>query len=332
MSQFLVLLSLFFFPCVALAEYDGMYLTFMEYNCENLFDCRHDTLKNDYEFLPDAKREWNFSRFWRKLNDVGRVIEQGGISEAQYHLPDFVAMLEVENDSCLIRLTRTSMLKGVGYRYVMTSSPDMRGVDVALLYNPLTFRLTNSYSIRINPPKNHRPTRDILYAKGMFRSGDSLHIFVIHAPSRSGGQQKTEGYRLAVASRLLQSVDSIRAIEPAANIIIAGDFNDYSRDKSLKLLCSRSLVEASLNARGRQYKKSGVYGTYKYQGDWDSLDHIFLTESLSSKLMECFILDNWWMLEEDAQGGYKPFRTYLGTFYHRGVSDHLPLIMKIRLE
>ena len=24
----------------------------MEYNVENLFDCRHDTLKNDLEFMP----------------------------------------------------------------------------------------------------------------------------------------------------------------------------------------------------------------------------------------------------------------------------------------
>ena len=28
--------------------------TIVSYNCENLFDCRHDSLKNDYEFLPPA--------------------------------------------------------------------------------------------------------------------------------------------------------------------------------------------------------------------------------------------------------------------------------------
>ena len=30
----------------------------MFYNVENLFDCQHDTLKNDYEFLPDAPKGW----------------------------------------------------------------------------------------------------------------------------------------------------------------------------------------------------------------------------------------------------------------------------------
>ncbi len=30
------------------------FLTFVELNCENLFDTRHDSLKNDYEFLPQS--------------------------------------------------------------------------------------------------------------------------------------------------------------------------------------------------------------------------------------------------------------------------------------
>ena len=33
-------------------------LTIVELNAENLFDARHDTLKNDYEFLPTSPRHW----------------------------------------------------------------------------------------------------------------------------------------------------------------------------------------------------------------------------------------------------------------------------------
>ncbi len=29
-------------------------LTIISYNVENLFDCEHDTLKNDSSFLPDG--------------------------------------------------------------------------------------------------------------------------------------------------------------------------------------------------------------------------------------------------------------------------------------
>ena len=45
----------------------------MEYNVENLFDCEHDSLKNDYEFLPDNPKGWNLSRFYDKLNKTNIV-------------------------------------------------------------------------------------------------------------------------------------------------------------------------------------------------------------------------------------------------------------------
>ena len=79
------------------------------------------------------------------------------------------------------------------------------------------------------------------------------------------------------------------------------------------------------------YKKTKVFGTYKYQGVWNSLDHIFLSDAVLQKVKNCFIYDAAWLLEEDAQGGYKPFRTYLGPKYHEGVSDHLPIVLQLRL-
>ena len=30
----------------------------MWWNVENLFDCRHDSLKDDLEFLPESSRHW----------------------------------------------------------------------------------------------------------------------------------------------------------------------------------------------------------------------------------------------------------------------------------
>jgi hypothetical protein len=40
----------------------------MEYNVENLFDCRHDSLKQDTEFLPGSVRNWMYRRFQDKVN------------------------------------------------------------------------------------------------------------------------------------------------------------------------------------------------------------------------------------------------------------------------
>ena len=181
--------------------------TFVQFNCENLFDCQHDSLKNDVEFLPDGSYHWTLFRYWRKLNRVGQTIvscgERNGevetlaeqddsISEeavANWHLPDMVALCEVENDSVMRDLTKRSLLRTARYEYVVTHSPDERGIDVALMYSPFSFRLINSRAVRIAPIRGMSPTRDLLYASGLIISGDTLHVIVAHLPSRRGGEQ-----------------------------------------------------------------------------------------------------------------------------------------------
>lgn len=303
--------------------------TIVAYNCENLFDCRHDSLKDDYEFLPNGEKAWTFPRLWRKINNIGRVIHQCGGKGKGWHLPDIVALTEVENDSVLHMLTRMSLLKTMGYRYLITNSSYLRGTDVAILFNPLTFKPLEHYSIRIDPPKNHKPTRDILYIKGKRRTGDTLHIFTVHAPSRSGGEYLTERYRIVVAHRVVASVDSIRSQSANAQIVVLGDFNDYSRNASIEYYTSHNLIEVSETAAGINNPKE-ITGTYKYQKKWESLDHIFLTPPLHRKAMQCYILDNTWMLQNDKQGGRRPRRTYFGPFYNGGISDHLPLVLNLK--
>ena len=88
-------------------------LTFVELNCENLFDCHHDSLKQDTEWLPASVRKWTPDRYWRKVNSIGQEI----ISCSEQSLPDLVALVEVENDSVLRDLTRRSLLRNAGYEY-----------------------------------------------------------------------------------------------------------------------------------------------------------------------------------------------------------------------
>ena len=40
-----------------------------------------------------------------------------------------------------------------------------------------------------------RATRDILYVCGQIKSGDTLHVFVVHAPSRHGGERYSRPFR-----------------------------------------------------------------------------------------------------------------------------------------
>ena len=295
-------------------------LTFMELNCENLFDTRHDSLKNDLEFLPDGSYKWTPYRYWAKLNHLGQEI----VAQSD-PVPDFVAMCEVENDSVMFDLTKRSLLRNAGYEYVMTSSPDERGIDVALLYQPASFALLHSHSIRIKPLPDTRPTRDILYASGLLITGDTLHIFVVHAPSRRGGEQVSRPYRLLVASQLAEAVDSVYAISRDAKIIIAGDFNDYADSPALQYLYEHHLINMSADAQGSH----GAKATYRWHGEWRSLDQILCSPSLAARKQSSVIGDLPFLLEDDEKyGGKKPYCTYLGPRYLGGYSDHLPLVVQ----
>jgi endonuclease/exonuclease/phosphatase family metal-dependent hydrolase len=240
-------------------------------------------------------------------------------------IPDLVVLCEVENDSVLHDLTRRSLLRQAGYEYLMTSSPDLRGIDVALLYSPFSFQPVSWRSLRVEPVKNMRPTRDILYVSGRIVTGDTLHVFVVHAPSRYGGERYSRPFRLCVADVLTRAVDSLLAASPRAAIVVAGDFNDYHDSPALRRIYGHGLHNVTKDARG-QY---GAKGTYRYQGEWRSIDHVLVTDALRHKVESAAVHAPLFLLEEEKlYGGYRPRRTYNGMRYQPGFSDHLPLVVR----
>ena len=296
----------------------GQTLTLVELNCENLFDCRDDSLKQDEEFLPDGPRHWTRSRYWRKLNNVGQEL-----LSCSDRLPDLVALVEVENDTVLHDLTRRSLLRNAGYGYLMTQSPDVRGLDVALLWQPAAFRPLCYETITVPTVRDMRPTRDILYVMGETIGGDTLHVFVVHAPSRYGGEKETRPYRMQVANVL----KSLLAPLLSSKVIVAGDFNDYAESHSLRTLCQQGLVNATAGAKG----SNGAKGTYRYQGEWRSIDHVLLSPSMNAKVDTAYINDAPFLLEDEPRyGGKRPRRTYQGFSYRPAFSDHLPLVIEFK--
>ena len=297
------------------------WLTLVELNCENLFDCYHDSLKQDTEWLPASVRKWTPDRYWRKVNNIGQEI----LSCQEDGFPDLVALVEVENDSVLRDLTRRSLLRNAGYQYLMTQSPDVRGIDVALLYQPFSFRPICYDELDVQPLEGMRPTRDILYVQGETMNGDTLHVFVVHAPSRYGGEKAPRPNRRVVMERI---VGAIHLLPPDAKVIVAGDFNDYADSPSLLFLEEHGLYNVTKDVVGTHDAK----GTYRYKGRWQSIDHVLVSTVLCDSVAQTFIHDAPFLLEEDKKyGGFKPFRTYNGYRYQRGFSDHLPLVVRFCL-
>lgn len=206
-----VKLAMFFISCLSCTLLMGQQVRIMTWNVENLFDARHDSLKQDEEFLPESERQWTWGRYWHKIEDISRVVMGVGGDEP----PALVALQEVENDSCMIALTQRGPLWSIHYKYVMTDSPDLRGVDVALLYRPEMFRLLGSESRRV-PSEQYglRPTRDILHAWGRLLGGDTLHVVVCHLPSRAGDSRQGKRNRQLAVNTLCQLADSLLGSVP----------------------------------------------------------------------------------------------------------------------
>lgn len=306
----------------------------VSWNIENLFDTHHDSLKNDHEFLPSALRHWHYTRYKKKLTDIARVITAIG----EWNPPALVGLCEVENDTVLRDLTRRSPLKELNYRYVMTDSPDLRGIDVALLYQRDLFKLLSSRSISIPPLKQHRPTRDILHVSGLLLTGDTLDVFVCHLPSRSGGAKESEPYRLHAAHILRTEADSIlhRRLHP--QVIIMGDFNDYPTNKSIREVLEAEAPSPTLSPLKLYHllarkAKSKDFGSYKYRGEWGLLDHLIVSGTLLNQSGNFFTGEEkakvsflpYLLIEDKKYGDKEPFRTYKGMKYQGGISDHLPV-------
>ncbi len=371
-------------------------LSIMEYNVENLFDTLHAENLSDEEFTPRGSYQWTSRRYWSKLSRLSRVIAgAGGLQPV-----DLVALVEVENDSVMSHLTQRTKLWRMGYEYLITHSPDRRGVNVALLYQPHRFRPFAKDSLRVLPLYlSQRPTRDVLHVAGELFTGDTLDVFVCHLPSRRGGKQ-AQVYRELWGDRLRGYVDSVMRLRRFPKVIVTGDFNAFypesifTNNLSVRLPAERGgeveemeeakeakevgevgEVEEAEKAEKterdatpisqqmdgvamshtprfsercysstslyllsyRLHARNGIAGTYKFQGEWNQLDHFIVNGGLlqsdgDSRLhtssSDCRIVDFPFLLETERSGeGVRPKRTYLGTYYHGGYSDHLPLLL-----
>lgn len=308
----------------------------MFYNVENLFDTRNDPEKNDEEFLPDGTMRWTYHKYQDKLRNIARVITAVGGMQS----PALVGLCEVENDSVIFDLTRRSPLRAQEYEYIVTDSPDKRGIDVALLYQRHQFKLLekNEYEV-VFRDRGTRPTRNILHAVGQVVNGDTLDVFVCHLPSRSGGQLESEPARIDVARLLRSKADSLFVIRQNANILIMGDFNDHPDNKSLReILAAKKITkEISPNSLYNMFYhrlRESDFGTYFFRGRWEILDQFIVSGTLLSSSNSINIKDKAarvfkadFLLREGRYGNKEPFRTHLGMRYLGGFSDHLPIVM-----
>ena len=292
-------------------------LCVVSYNVENLFHPKHDSVagepKEDLEWTPDGERRWSYARYYRKVENIARVLTNIG----EWQGVDVVGLQEVENAMCVKRLCYT--LRRGEYDFVHYESPDKRGIDVALIYKKARVDTLLTKPLRVD--LHEQTTRDILYVCARVDKQDTIHFFVCHLPSQRGGKAESEWKRKAAKDVLERAVDSVYGTNPEAKIIVMGDMN--SGDLTVKGLKDKIIASERVN------ELTNERGTHKYQGRWTFLDHFYVSPALDS-LSQARVYDAEWIQETDEKNmGLRPKRTFNGFKYQNGYSDHLPIVLHI---
>lgn len=335
MKHFFVIFAFVWSQVIIAQEYEIVAVGF--YNLENLFDTIDQQDVLDEEFLPGGTRQWSSSRYKDKLFNMARVIAEIGIDRN----PDGVAILglaEIENRGVLEDLVLEPAIRKRGYEIVHYDSPDRRGIDVALFYQPKHFKVIGSQSVPMHFMENDTSqlyTRDILHVHGELH-GQELHILVNHWPSRRGGEKATRPKRVAAALQNRHIIDSILLVSPGAGIIVMGDLNDDPINESVvsgircKPVITEVEKEAFYNPWYNMYKQGR--GTLAYRDAWSLFDQVLIHFNLLHPKADQFyyfrseIIQRPWMLQ--TSGKYKgyPKRTFDFDNYISGYSDHFPVV------
>jgi endonuclease/exonuclease/phosphatase family metal-dependent hydrolase len=304
----------------------------VSYNVENLFHPEHDTIlkderirglegeriidKDDYEWTPEGERRWSYTRYYRKEENIARVLTSMG----EWSGVDIVGLQEIENAAVVKRLCYT--MRRNEYDFVHYESPDPRGIDVALIYKKS--RVDTIRTRKLSCEEGELKTRDILYVKAQIDKSDTLHLFVCHLPSQRGGAAESEWKRTAVKAVLQNAIDSVYALHPEAKMIVMGDMNSDAPSVPLK-------GEELRGVRYQEPVNGNETGTHKWQGRWSCLDRFYTSPALDS-LSTVQIFDAEWIQEADEKYlGLRPKRTFNGYRYQKdGFSDHLPIVLMIK--
>ncbi len=307
------------------------------YNFENLFDTIPNNPEGrDDEFTPSGQRQWDGRKYRQKVHNLAYAISQFKTRTTPFG-PAIIGVSEIENRSVMEDVIKEPELRDLNLQIVHHDSPDARGVDVGLIYNPRYFRVQNVTNHRLSALSFR--TRDQMCVVGSLL-GQQIAVIVNHWPSRLGGQEQSEPNRVAAAELSRSIADSLWRVNPDIGVIVMGDLNDDPMDKSCAVILGAKKDREDAEAHGFynpwwRILDRGI-GTLAYKSSWNLFDQIILSGNLANGSE-----DRWHFFEarvlnfdflKDTEGtrqGY-PKRTYSAGSFLGGYSDHFPTEVFLR--
>ena len=307
----------------------------MTLNTQNLFDIYDDIGKDDKAYLPFEKKQnpehkkscnrikvkswrneclyldWNQETQDAKLQNLVSLItsyQKGGA--------DILALQEVENIKILEQLF--NLLEPFGYiDFKLLESSDRRGIDTAYISKYSLFDPKLHY-VKFSSEFSKRDTRPI-FEVSLNINNQIIKLYNVHFPSN---YLPTE-MRIESFNRL-----NILISQHDYPSIALGDFNLTNIDDKRYQVYANQMNKWTVAHYAGCKSCIGTY-YYKPKKSWDFLDTILVTkgQGIEFEKKSIDVFKNKFNLYGDTN---KPYRFDSST--KKGVSDHFPMVAKIRLD
>lgn len=297
------------------------------YNVENLF-------------LPDLPpvhildptesglRNWNEKRYLNKIFKISHVFEL--IRESEGVLPMLIGFSEVQGKKPLQELVLSEPFNS-RYGIVHYESMDERGVDVALIYDQNKIEILTSepityfFEIEDDDPSNYDTTRDVLHCKIKYKNKE-INVFVLHLPSKRE-QDINKPKRDYILKDLRQRIVSLT--KKKESVIVLGDFNENPDDQNITKLLDGDDAEILLHNPYQELFAQKNFSTFHYK-DGLLFDQILISDDFYQpdnvlQFKKASVYNTEKLSSRDNRFSGRPFRTYAGTRYLGGYSDHYPV-------
>ena len=305
----------------------------MWWNVENLFDTKNEPKSDDKEFTPEGKRHWTDKKLLLKQLRIAQVFRAIRADREYGKYPDIVAFAETENRQ--VFAATLAAIDHANFAIDYHESPDSRGIDIGLAWNPATVKFTGSkpYTVRLD---GGRGTRFVV-AAGFAAAGQPFTIVLNHWPSRSFDDKWSEPNRIAAARVARRIVDSLGIRDPLAKIIVMGDFNDQPENRSVRETLGSSFDRKEIQRSGGRllyncWNDTSSPGTYHFRNHWERIDQMLVSPalldskglSIDKRSFRVFSIPE--MFDRSGKGLYS---TYERGKFKGGYSDHLPILLRI---
>ena len=295
----------------------------MFYNVENFYPPKQDSA----DLSSFGLYNWDEYKYCQKIRKISNVFRY--IEEDYGQLPSIIGLAEIGAKSVLEDLTdENSPIPN--YEIIYQQSQDSRGLSVALLFDKRKYTLVESQMLQFHSDESLVfDTRDILHAK-LLMDGKRLHIFVLHLPSKRNRDIKKE-QRDYILEKLHETVQCL--LEKKEAVVVMGDFNDNPDAEAIQQLCFDRNQKAILTNPFEALYEKQQFTTY-HGKKGVCFDQILWTEdylktTFNFQTITAEIYTNPRLRNKSRKNDHFPLRTYSGSRYVGGWSDHFPVIIKL---